>query len=305
MPVPADSEPLPPLPAANELQWFAARNAFDLEVKRRLEGYLSPDELPTGGGSVPADVVTSPTVNRIVAVAEGAALPALVDGDLVVRYTAETSGGGGGAGADYYWDWESDTENAAPAGWSQLWQTSGSWTVVSGVSGATGKCLRIQTTTNGRAGFAPASVAADPDRGNVEFLMRHRGVSNQAQQPNGFARGSGASGSETMYRGGFYGPDEDRIFEYFAGTPTSLGAYNLATARANGIWMKTRYRVNGVNMFLKTWLDGDTEPTSWTLTTTDGTITDPGVPGILAMVNAVQYVDWIAIATGGRTAVQP
>lgn len=42
---PEDSTPLPPLPIQNQVDWFEPRSSFDEEVKRRLEGYLSPDGL--------------------------------------------------------------------------------------------------------------------------------------------------------------------------------------------------------------------------------------------------------------------
>lgn len=42
---PEDSAPLPSLPEFGDEGWFTPRNAFDLEVKRRLETYLSPTEL--------------------------------------------------------------------------------------------------------------------------------------------------------------------------------------------------------------------------------------------------------------------
>lgn len=42
---PEDSAPLPPLPLQNQVDWFPPRDEFDREVKRRLEGHLSPDQL--------------------------------------------------------------------------------------------------------------------------------------------------------------------------------------------------------------------------------------------------------------------
>lgn len=42
---PEDFAPLPPLPVRNQVDWFPPRDEFDREVKRRLEGYLAPDQL--------------------------------------------------------------------------------------------------------------------------------------------------------------------------------------------------------------------------------------------------------------------
>ena len=49
------------------------------------------------------------------------------------------------------------------------------------------------------------------------------------------------------------------------------GAQPLSTAKR---WV--RLRVSGSTIQLKTWLDGQTEPTAWTSTNTDTTVTAPG-----------------------------
>lgn len=42
---PEDSLPLPALPVNHQVNWYPERSAWDEEVKRRIEGYLSPDAL--------------------------------------------------------------------------------------------------------------------------------------------------------------------------------------------------------------------------------------------------------------------
>lgn len=242
--------------------------------------------------------VSSPTVLRIIAVPEGDPLPTLLPGDLVVRYTAEeepppVSG--------YYWDWETDTVGATPAGWSGLWTTAADWQVVSGVTGATGKCLRSDQAATGRFGLTPDSVAADPDRGDVEFLLRYKqGDSSAAILP--MARAGGATATEVGYRAGYFDVSNIRISSYTAGTTNSLA--NLAQATSHGTWYMARFRVNGTALKYRRWADGATEPGTWDLEVTDAAIPGPGLPGLMAVTGVASYVDWIAIATGGDTAVQ-
>lgn len=58
-----DSAPLPALPASGQVDWFAPRNQFDAEVRRRLEGYLSPDQLDAA--FVSASIVGTGRQSRI------------------------------------------------------------------------------------------------------------------------------------------------------------------------------------------------------------------------------------------------
>jgi hypothetical protein len=61
MPQPEDSEPLPDLPVFGDPEWGPERQAWDLEVARRLLGYLSPDELESWIQSIAAASATEAT----------------------------------------------------------------------------------------------------------------------------------------------------------------------------------------------------------------------------------------------------
>jgi hypothetical protein len=258
--------------------------------------------IASSGGGGPVDAVTSPTVGRIVAVLEGETPPTLQDGDLVVYYAAESSGGGGD-GADYYYDWETDTESAAPAGWSALWG-SATWDVVSGITGGTGKVLRFSAAGSGRFALTANAVDADPDRADIEFLYRYKQASAASAALVPLARASGASAAENGYRAGHYDGTKIRISEYVAGATASLAELGGLT-NTNGTWYRARFRIEGVNLMVKKWNDLDAEPGSWMLTIADASIVDAGRAGLLGIASATTYVDWIAIATGGRTAVVP
>lgn len=64
MATPEDSAPLPILPPQGDLDWWPERSTWDEEVKRRLEGYLSPEQLEAAfGGNAPRTTasVTTPS----------------------------------------------------------------------------------------------------------------------------------------------------------------------------------------------------------------------------------------------------
>jgi hypothetical protein len=291
-------------PASKRLVTEERANATYAPVSRAL---------PTGGtaGQVPVKTasgvawqtpasggggVQSTQVGRIVAVPEGDPLPTLSDGDLVIRYVAPTQ-----PGAAYFYDFTTDTVNAAPAGWTSVWDEA-TWTVTEDAEGSGGRILLCHTTAT-RGALMCNAVDSDPDRADVEVLFRHRTPADTSASIGGAARVSGDGTSENGYRGGQLSGTQVTLHKYINAAATQLGL--LSATATSSTWYMCRFRINGSTLQLKSWVDGTAEPAAWQLTATDTSITAAGKVGLIIGSGAGKRVDWIAIATGGRTAVKP
>lgn len=90
------------------------------------------------------------------------------------------------------------------------------------------------------------------------------------------------------------------IFKVSAGLFTSLASASVAYP--DGSWVWIRFRANGPNLYLKTWLDGDAEPAGWTVTTTDATHAAGWVGLSSRTTSHVTECAYFAVATNGGTA---
>lgn len=252
--------------------------------------YATKDEIAT---AVPAGVVTSETIGRIVLVREGDPLPPLAQGDIVVRHARP--------GATYFTDFADTAVGQIPAGWTDRWNTGAGWTVVEDATASAGKALK-GTAANERL-LSWDAINADPDRAEVEVLTRIKGLGTWVSHAVAL-RASGAAASKRGYRGGAQFNTHAGIYKYIANTAGAIGStpYTLTV----NVWHLIRFRAEGDQIKLKMWRDGQPEPAAWTIQATNAEITEAGWVGALVTSGNGDHVfDWFAVATGGRTAVKP
>ncbi|WP_413769029.1 hypothetical protein [Rhodococcus pyridinivorans] len=250
-------------------------------------------DAPSGGGGV-----QSTQIGRLIAVAEGDPLPPLSDGDMVIRYAAPVQ-----PGAHYYANFAADTVGTAPVGWTNQWDALG-WTVEADATAEASKVLRMPATSSGRYCITLDTASADPDRGDAEVLFRYKAASDANSGVTGAVRVAGDGTSETGYRGGQSSGSQMTINKYVDNVFTTMRTANVAEPFTVSGWFMCRFRVQGSTLSLKIWRDGTTEPTAWTDSVTDTSITVAGKVGVAITSNGAKYLDWVAIATGGRTAVK-
>lgn len=245
-------------------------------------------------GDVPTGTVTSASVARIIAVAEGDPLPALNDGDMVIRYTPP--------GANYYTDFSGYTTGVAPSDWSLPWISSTGIVIVDDAAATGGKALQQTEAGTGRRAITWNAIDTDAERANVEVLFKWK-TGTTINPPAAILRASGAAATEQGYWLGGFNATQKHLGKYVGGTFTNIT--NIAAAFAASTWYLTRARVNGTTVQQKTWLATDPEPASWDSTATDSSISAAGKVGVFNGSNGVRTIDWFAVATGGRTAAQP
>jgi hypothetical protein len=205
--------------------------------------------------------------------------------------------------------YRTDFSDQAPGpivGWTERWDTAGSWQVVAGAGFGGSQGLQYAPGTAARHALSWDVLDADPDRGDIEFLYRWASSVGGASATNDlrvFARGSGVDAT-TQANGYSIGPTNTvlRFVKYVTGTSTTTDAAGGAvTANA---WYWSRVRVNGSTIQQKMWPDGTTEPTTWAQTVTDTQVTGPGWAGVFLSVLAATRMtyDQIIAVTGGGTA---
>lgn len=244
------------------------------------------------GGSIPDGVVTSLDVARFIAVPEGDPLPALNDGDVVLRYSI--------AGTAYFEDF-SALAAGVPTGFTPRWDATATWTIEADATATGGKVLRYATAGGGRQMLSWDALDTDADRATVEVLIKWKPITTN--EVGGIAvRASGDNATETGYRAGGAGAINMSVTKYQAGAYTIL---NETTRQASlaGAWHFTRIRVEGDTQSAKIWRATEAEPAQWMVTASDTGITDPGWVGFASTQAGTIDFDWIAAGTGGRKAV--
>jgi hypothetical protein len=171
----------------------------------------------------------------------------------------------------------SDTwPGANGAAWSPSWTSSTSSGTVDTQTGA-GRL----TYNNTSGAYARALLSGVPARANAQVLFSYRWTDNGAKAYFSVnLRGSGGWLNAYRPRSG-YGVELSSnsntitVTEAANGTTTNLASVSSAgqTTTAKQ-WL--RLRVSGSTIQFKRWLDGQAEPTAWTSTVTDTTVTTAG-----------------------------
>jgi hypothetical protein len=266
----------------------AAGATLETEINNRLD--------PLGAELVDlSNAIRSNFVTNVVVAPVGAPQPALEEGWVLMRYLL--------SGKLYYTDFSSTAVGAVPADWTARWKTFDvGWSVKADAAAAGGKVLSLASATAERFAASWNPLDSDTDRGNVEVLFRSKIIGAASSLPTAIARASGATLTETAYRGGGRGMANRTVSKYVGGAYTDLGSDTFTMAADT--WYLTRFRVNGSTIQVRVWADGASEPSTW-LTATDTSIAAPGWVGLALTSNAGErHIDWVAAATGGRTAVK-
>lgn len=206
--------------------------------------------------------------------------------------------------AQYFRDFEGESTGVVPSGWTKRFVTSDSTWTVEAVSGVGNVLRKAASSGTGRRGISWDLIDADADRANVEMVFRLRCTAVLSNfQLRGFVRGSGSAASESMYVGGINVTDFNgvRLQKYVSGSPTSIDS--VTKSISINTWYITRLRINGTTLSVKVWADGDSEPGSWDLTTTDSSLSAAGWVGFFDFPSSsVTEIDWIGVGTNGDTA---
>jgi len=200
----------------------------------------------------------------------------------------------------------SDTIGVPPAGWATPWSGTGlSWEVAADGAAVGGKVLQIGGTDTTRKAYIWSGSGAGADA-DVEVLWKFKFGTIGVLRA--LLRASGSSPSETgiyliLSSGSIQGGG------LVAGSivPGGFGTASI-TAGVSGTWNYMRARAIGDQLSLKVWYGTNPEPGTWA-----GTLTIPagllaaGDVGLYNIVNdPLDYtVDWISVASGGDTAVNP
>jgi hypothetical protein len=205
----------------------------------------------------------------------------------------------------YFTNFSEYTAGAQPPDWTKRWYAAAgySWLVTTNAGfGGTKNGLVVATTVGAKnAALSWDDLDSDGLRADVEIVARWKSSNGTSQQDmRTIARASGGEGSETGYRMGFIN-SAPSLRVYSAGTQTTL-ATGTNNNQAAGTWYWTRSRISGSTVQTRTWVDGGTEPGTWT-TVTDTSVTAAGWVGInQSSPVGVTTWDLVGIGTGGDAA---
>lgn len=239
--------------------------------------------------------LVSPQARRLIVLEEGEPLPALNDGDLVVRYPAP--------GNTYQLDWAADTANTPPSG---LVKTAGSdwvaWTAGTDAPGATNPTVLRMNGTMSMYGVPV--IDSDPYSDRLDVLMRYRHSAATQHGPQ-------------LY---FWGDDAEGVLVAFFGSSGSTGTVIVRRATGGGFvdltnttiplvaaadWSMIRASRQGDVIAFKVWPDGTPEPADWQIETVVSTPLPPSFLIGRTSNQSWQYIDWLSVGTGAKTAVAP
>jgi len=210
--------------------------------------------------------------------------------------------------AQYFTDFSEYTVGQAPADWVDVAGNITTLTIVSKTGLTGGKALRIENSTFDNTDRA-ARWSAVPSKADTEVLVKVRFPSDGYGGSHGlflFARVASAdpkSGYYNQQRANLGGTNQiyDPLGNNLASIDTNLDPAVGWPDRTLFAWM--RFRVNGTALKSKFWLDGDPEPTSWLLETTDSTVTIAGYSGVgLIARRTTLEVDVYSVGTDGDPA---
>lgn len=207
----------------------------------------------------------------------------------------------------YSTGFDSYTVGAQPSDWTARWVTANTtWAVRSKSSAGGGQCLEYTGTASAHHLLTWDAIDADANRANTEILARVRVSSSSSEILRLLVRGSGAAGAENGYYFAFNGPTQTYQFQkYVAGALTNLNSAVSFAPTANA-WYYLRFRVNGTTLSAKLWVDGDSEPSAWTMTLTDSSISAAGWVGVHNQDSTgTRDLDLFSVATNGDTAPLP
>lgn len=242
-------------------------------------------------------VETPVTLARVV---DGVEVPVsvapVVDGEEVYKP------GGDSLPEGYYFTDFSDAPvgEGPPPGWTSRWVEPSYWSIGEDEGTRGGKVLN----------FAPGSrrfltwdlVDEDPERADVEVLMRVKSDTMLAVFIWLRAVGELNNRQAALVRGGV--SSNNLFFAYQVEGVDNLANRGFLRTTV-GEWVMLRVGVQGEEVRLKIWEAKNPEPANWNSVMVLTAVVDPGWVGVGSTHSEPASVDWVSVATGGRTALMP
>ena len=184
------------------------------------------------------------------------------------------------------------------------------WTELAHVSGNDAPTWAIQNTDEVIATSASShletlawnDIDGDANRANVEVVGMYKcQVLSGSSSTRVFSvRVSGGS-SRTAYSVRLRTSDV-YVYRSFGLTATQL-AGDTTLSLTVGNWYWVRFRINGSAYKAKVWADGDSEPGTWNIESTDSTYSTAGSVGLCKGANTISH-EWsmFGVGTNGDTA---
>ncbi len=192
--------------------------------------------------------------------------------------------------------------------WPSRWTTSATAGSVT-LSGGTGRL----TTNNTSGAQARAILSSLSARTDSDVTLSYRwSTTGSGSYFNVFTRGSGGWANAYRPRFGYglefsSGSTSVTVKKVSAGVVTTVATLTGAQATSTAT-QRLRIRLAGSTIQVKTWLDGQAEPTAWRTTITDTTVTTPGqlhlavARGNAATVARSVHVDDVVVSSTTGTA---
>lgn len=187
-------------------------------------------------------------------------------------------------------DFSEYTTGNLPSDWTKRW-VDGTWTVAEDAGAEGGKWLDHAGTVTGTKAVSWNDVDNTLNgeitaKGQVTETYSHLGV---------LFRGSGAAGSETGYVIRYRNDtDQFSILNYDAGV-FQYHFGDMSFSAFAGDWLHIKVQFDGTSLKGKIWKDGDSEPASWMIDTTDGTHTTAGWVGFFVGTDRQTIFDTISV----------
>ena len=185
---------------------------------------------------------------------------------------------------DKHTDFSDTNIDEIPGGWVKVCNSGMDWKVIdtSGIGGIGGKSLSCVAPTSG---WSSIEWDALGNLGPCEVDIRWRStvrptIGPAINLPDGF----GADGASTTIR----------LFYFNAACGITAQQSTSTTVPLNE-WLRFKIRIDASGHRLKYWKDGDSEPVSWTLTSTAGRTRVFGKMGLVFWGAGTHYVDDVTV----------
>jgi hypothetical protein len=173
---------------------------------------------------------------------------------------------------------EDDTLSSPPEGWASQWDANVTALVTAQASLPSGQGPLIDKTVAVGDSFFAWETGGSFEDGEILALIRPNADSGTTDNAFGLIiRGSGNNVTKTGYRAALNSAtagsrDRIEISKWVNGTFTFLANATFSWSTGTNYWM--RFRARGTSLRVKVWAENTTEPSSWTVTTTDSDVTE-------------------------------
>ena len=195
-----------------------------------------------------------------------------------------------------YFDWAGYATGVQPTGWTERFDSAGSWQVVAGVGVGGTNGLQYIPGTAARHGLSCDALDGVADLEIAYRFISTVGGTGTSNDNRVFARGSGADG--TTNTGVVVGPVNTilRTIQYVNGAATTTDAAGGGLVANSPYW--ARVKISGTSVQQRIWADGTAEPTTWAQTVTNTTVTAGGWAGVFLSVLASTKMTYDCIGFG-------